>query len=258
MLRRNDMSEFGKWSRLIAKSLSTSMLLHGYCLGIRINDSSVRNDVFQNDKQYFQVIMKNITSFIRNGTRQIKSNHMTSAGREVKDYARNNENMGHQDFADNVERMLNQKYYYRLWLIVSYDGDTHGFEWHTVNRARYTFFWFRQHNRCVYLASTNNPEDMNPKLRRCISENKDNARWYEAAVNIWNDLDQCMRPYNGLAVISKDIGISSATHNSGAEIEVHTDKTRAWFFTSHAKDSVFAVAPELEHYTTTSKDNAFY
>ena len=152
-----------------------------------------------------------------------------SAGDEVFEYAKLNPDQYHYDFVVNAYAIINKKYYYRFWLIISYDGATIGDEYHEVNNGPYAYHWFRDANRCVFMTSTNNAENIGPRLNKCIEEKKNEERWYKAANLVWEDLKSCLETFNGLMVIRTDIDkIWIQTGGAVVDVTVTVVLQRMW------------------------------
>ena len=71
----NDIKHFGSWSKILVQTFMNGMILHGYCLGVRINEDSTLNEVKARDMHMFRETMWELEHFIRSNTEQIKRNY---------------------------------------------------------------------------------------------------------------------------------------------------------------------------------------
>ena len=221
MMRKNDLKKFGTWSKMLGQSLAKAMLLHGYCLGVIITDNSTMKEVVAVDKDLFLDIIKDLANFIPVGAKQIRRDYMRFVKDDVWDYAKDHKDQGNQDFTSSVYSILNTKYYFRYWFVISYNGDTWGSDFHEFSYGPHVLSWMRQLNRCVYITSTNSRRDINGKLNRCT---KERDSWYWAANHIYGDVSHCMGPNNGLIVV-RGTQDARATFSSGTYTYIWTHRS---------------------------------
>ena len=207
MVTKNDMREFGEWSVVLSKSVMTSAILHSYCLGIKISDIDTRRTVSRIDAEYFNNIWDSLRNWIEQGRQYILNNHMAEAIKDIEFYARNHEGQDHGHFCHGCIEILKVKYYYRRWMVGSYDGDTKEHEEHDKWASKFSKFWIGEWKRCFFIASTNNPdnEDIDNRMGNCIESRKRLPDWYYSASTIRRDLEDCVGGrLNALIVINED------------------------------------------------------
>ena len=241
MTRRNDLRKFGTWAKLIGQSLTKAMFLHGYCLGVRITDNTTMKAVVSHDKTVFFNAIEELEAFIKTGAKKIKKDYMRFVGQEVQTYAQKHREESHQDFSWHVHDVLREKYFYRYLYVLSYSGTTYGSDYHEFATGPNTFSWVRQLDRRVYIASTNSRVDVNDKLKDCIAKHKNSKRnWYWSAGSIWEDMNECVKPYNGFIVVRGSEG-AKATFSAGTYAYVWTKRDMVIF--EYTRDYVVRLIP---------------
>ena len=259
-----NLTNFQYWAKMLVSSTSQAMLLHSICLGMEYPNSSDLNKTIAGDIIHFQSISDTLSRITHNGIVDIKDNFFEKAAKkDIHDYGLSHQSESHEDFVKQLYYKLKDKYYWRYWFVASYSGTTSSYDEHCITEGPWVYFWFRDLGRSVYISSTNNPINFQPKLQNCIDIHKSKSeeiQLYEPSAhtpfNINSGVSSCLGQFNGLGVIRH--------HN---DLQAYMDLDQDPFINAElislrnqlgigpiiAMDmfSVFAIAPELDHQTYT-------
>ena len=244
MIHKNNLKWFGSWSKIIVQTFINAMIIHGYCLGARINDDSTMDEVKAHDMQGFKETLTKLEHFIRLNTKQIKKNYNEFLGEEVDAYAMNHQDQNHVDFCFGLYRVLNPKYSYRLFHIISYDGNTDGDEFQGYTMGPHVYVSLNKFNRSVYVMSTNNDEKIQESFEECVKDRQNNG-WFGSATNVSNDLQKCCSKLNGLLVVKNTLD-NFSIYQSGTYVTIKG--TVSWDQSKKYDYTAFAVPQEIDDY----------
>lgn len=175
---KQTLNEDGKF---MVALVSQSVFLAGACLSAKYDDPShavPREHYRQIVIRSAEVTLTQIARKLEQESRRIDSQFFSWAKEDTMSFARqNNGRIDHRGFANKVYDLMNTKYPWMSWFVVSYNGNTYGWKRHSV-RTRDRSFWDRNHDhRTIILAATSKTKNDAWERRAdyCLSDGASDA-----------------------------------------------------------------------------------
>lgn len=128
-----NLANFQIWMKMLAGSISQSMMLHTICMFAEYQDHTDLNVTMDGDISYFENVSRIMLNVVKDGTNDIKQNFFEAAAKhEILSYAAANRDKTHIEFGNDVWNILTKKYYFRHWFVLSYDPQLYGYGNHCV------------------------------------------------------------------------------------------------------------------------------
>lgn len=251
-----DLANFQTWMKMLAGSLSQSMILHTICMFAKYQNStqmSELNDTIKTDMSYFQDLSNIMIKTVKDGFIDIKQNFFAGAAKEeIRKFGTEHIAHTHKSFAVYLLARLEKKYFWRLWFVASYDQGPAGFDHHTLtaDNDKFVYLKFREFNRNLIVTHTNNKYGVDSNLFQTILDNTSKILILTNDIcrDIYRSINMYL-PFNALGVISKTTAFHASCSEGAADfsfITINSDNlgTIGFPFYSQKDFRVFVVAPE--------------
>ena len=140
-----------------------------------------------------------------------------------------------------MNKFLEKKYYWRSWLVLSYDNDQDGKKHSVTMENKYVYHDVGNNGCDFWIGSTNdNVINFGSKLKYCGEKVEDKSLNFRfSPKDIYQEMKKCLGKFNGLAVVRD----ADKTNFSSSE-----EKGPVPFYQLnmlYAVYQVFAIAPEI-------------